>query len=56
MWLLPLAGTVLAIGIVLAWLVFAVLFRAVSNLFDWAVLTFGNESSVADLRCPRGRY
>ena len=33
-------------GIILAVLIFLVLYRAVSNLIDWVVLTFGNDNAV----------
>ena len=57
-WLVVAALAVLVVGVVGAWLIFAVLYRAVSNLFDWAILTFGNEAAVsrlADQRRESGR-
>lgn len=45
MFWLMLAFTVVA-GVVGAGLFFVVLYRAVSNAFDWIVLTFGNRDVV----------
>ena len=41
LWLTVAAAVVL--GVVFAVVIFAVLYRAVSNVFDWVVATFGND-------------
>ena len=36
-------GAAVLLGVVFAVVIFAVLYRAVSNVFDWVVATFGND-------------
>jgi hypothetical protein len=46
-------GIVLAV--VLAWLIYVVVGRAVGTLIDWAIENFGNEAAAERLRRSRER-
>jgi mannose/fructose/N-acetylgalactosamine-specific phosphotransferase system component IID len=50
---MPLLIAAAAAGILLAVVLMVVLYRAISNVIDWMVLTFGNDSAVARLKAER---
>ena len=41
-------------GVLLAGLVWVVIYKAVGNVFDWLILTFGNPEAVERLKRERG--
>lgn len=41
-------------GVLLAAFLWVVIYRAVGNLFDWVILTFGNPDAVKEVKRRRG--